>query len=156
MRGRSAIVDITDALFELLKAKELSQISVTELIQKADVCRASFYRNFYLIEDVIRKYGSAMYEEINRTIPLHRNGIYEHIQAVTCYLYTERERLGLIEERGLYHLRVPAPAPGCAGQPIPGRVLCRRYHAADPGMGPQQLCGISGGDVPDHLYPAEP
>lgn len=104
MRGRSAIVDITDALFELLKAKELSQISVTELIQKADVCRASFYRNFYLIEDVIRKYGSAMYEEINRTIPLHRNGIYEHIQAVTCYLYTERERLGLIEERGLYHL----------------------------------------------------
>ena len=104
MRERSVTTDITDALFELLKAKELSQITVTELIRKAGVCRASFYRNFYLTEDVIRQYGTAMYEEINRKIPLHLNGIYEHILAVNSYLYSERERLMLIERRGLYHL----------------------------------------------------
>lgn len=104
MKERSVTTDITDALFELLKTKELAQITVTELIRKAGVCRASFYRHFYLTEDVIRQYGTAMYEEINRNIPLDRNGIYEHIMAVSAYLFSERERLGLIEHRGLYHL----------------------------------------------------
>lgn len=104
MKERNVTTDITDALFELLKTKELSQITVTELIRKAGVCRASFYRHFYLMEDVIRQYGVAMYEEINRKIPLDREQIYEHILAVTVYLFSERERLGLIEHRGLYHL----------------------------------------------------
>jgi len=104
MKERNVATDITDALFELLKTKELAQITVTELIRKAGVCRASFYRHFYLTEDVIRQYGTSMYEEINHKIPLTRDGIYEHILAVTAYLYTERERLGLIERRGLYYL----------------------------------------------------
>ena len=104
MKERSVTTDITDALFELLKTRELPKITVTELIQKAGVCRASFYRNFYLTEDVIRQYGSDMYAQINRTIPLNPSGIYEHILAVNTYLYTQRERLSLIEKRGLYHL----------------------------------------------------
>ena len=104
MKERSVSTQITDALFELLKTKELAQITVTELIKKAGVCRASYYRNFYLTEDVIRQCGMAMYEEINRKIPLSRNGIYEHILAVTAYLYSKRERLGLIERRRLFYL----------------------------------------------------
>lgn len=103
-KERSVTTDITDALFELLKTRELPKITVTELIKKAGVCRASFYRNFYLTEDVIRQYGSDMYAQINRTIPLNPGGIYEHILAVNTYLYTQRERLTLIEKRGLYHL----------------------------------------------------
>ena len=67
------------ALFELLKTKNLPDITTTEIIKKAGVCRSSFYRNFYLTEDVIRQYGTALYEEINRQIPLNRDGIYEHI-----------------------------------------------------------------------------
>ena len=104
MKERSVTADITDALFELLKIKQLSKITVTELIKKAGVCRASFYRNFYLTEDVIRQYGVDMYAEINRTIPLVSGQIYEHILAVNTYLFTQRERLALIEKRGLYHL----------------------------------------------------
>ncbi len=104
MSNSRVATDITNALFELLKTRELPQITITELIRKAGVCRASFYRHFYLTEDVIRQYGIALYEEINRKIPLERNGIYEHILAVTNYLYAERERLGLIERRELYHL----------------------------------------------------
>ena len=104
MKERSVTTDITDALFELLKTRELPQITVTELIKKAGVCRASFYRNFYLTEDVIRQYGADMYAQINRTIPLTLGSIYEHMLAVNTYLYTQRERLALIERRGLYHL----------------------------------------------------
>jgi len=104
MKERSVTADITDALFELLKTRELPQITVTELIKKAGVCRASFYRNFYLTEDVIRQYGADMYAQINRTIPLTPGSIYEHMLAVNTYLYTQREQLTLIEKRGLYHL----------------------------------------------------
>ena len=37
---------ITSALFELLKEKSISEISITEIINKAHVARASFYRNY--------------------------------------------------------------------------------------------------------------
>lgn len=104
MKERTVVNDITDALFELLKTKELAKITVTELIQKAGVCRSSFYRNFYLTEDVIRQYGSAMYDEINKTIPITQGGIYEHMLSVNHYIWTQREKLALLEKRGLYYL----------------------------------------------------
>lgn len=129
MKERSVTTDITDAMFELLKNKELSQITVTELIKKAGVCRASFYRNFYLTEDVIRQYGTAMYEEINRKIPLTRTGIYEHILAVNTYLYSRRERLGLIECRGLYHLLEESILQQCRFQLQRLDIWDNRYQA---------------------------
>ena len=129
MKERSVTADITDALFELLKTKELPQITVTELIKKAGVCRASFYRNFYLTEDVIRQYGSAMYEDINRKIPLNMNGIYEHILAVNTYLFSERERLMLIERRGLYHLLKEPILQQCMFQMQRLDVWDNRYQA---------------------------
>ena len=129
MKERSVTTDITDALFELLKTKDLSKITITELIGKAGVCRASFYRNFYLTEDVIRQYGSAMYAEINRRIPLNLNGLYEHILAVNTYLYSERERLMLIERRGLYHLLEEPILQQCMYQMQRLDVWGNRYQA---------------------------
>ena len=129
MKERSVAADITDALFELLKTKELPQITITELIKKAGVCRASFYRHFYLTEDVIRQYGTAMYEDINRKIPLSRTGIYEHILAVNTYLYSCRERLGLIEQRGLYHLLEDPILQQCVYQLQRLDIWSNRYQA---------------------------
>ncbi len=129
MKERSVSTDITDALFELLLTKELSQITVTELIRKAGVCRASFYRNFYLMEDVIRQYGIAIYDEINRSIPLDRSRIYEHIHAVNTYLFSKRERLGLIERRGLYHLLEEPIIQQCVFQLQRLDVWKNRYQA---------------------------
>ena len=45
--------NITNALFELLKEKSISEISITEIIVKAKVARASFYRNYSSKESVI-------------------------------------------------------------------------------------------------------
>ena len=55
---------ITSALFELLKEKSISEISITEIINKAHVARASFYRNYSskesvittLIQDILNEY----------------------------------------------------------------------------------------------------
>lgn len=104
MKERKVADDITDALFELLKTKNLVDITTTEIIKKAGVCRSSFYRNFYLPEDVIRQYGVAMFEDIYRKIPLVQEGMREHIEAVNTYLWSRREHLTLIEKRGLFYL----------------------------------------------------
>lgn len=104
MKKRKVTDDITDALFELLKSKNLVDITTTEIIKKAGVCRSSFYRNFYLPEDVIRQYGIAMLETISREIPLAQGGVREHLHAVNAFFWSQRERLSLIEKRGLFHL----------------------------------------------------
>lgn len=44
---------ITDAMFELMHEKSFSDITITELIQRAGVARASYYRNYSSKEDII-------------------------------------------------------------------------------------------------------
>ena len=139
MKERSVTTDITDAMFELLKSKELPQITVTELIKKAGVCRASFYRNFYLTEDVIRQYGIAMYEEINRKLPIVPGEIREHILAVTIHLWTQRERLALIEKRGLFYLLEDPMMTQCMYQIQYLGVQRNRYQAAFYGGATQRV-----------------
>lgn len=55
---------ITNTLLKLLEQKSISEISVSEIVSKAGVARASFYRNYAskesvittLIDDVLEKY----------------------------------------------------------------------------------------------------
>ncbi len=44
---------IVDAFIELLSQKEYLDITVTDIVKKAEVARASFYRNFDSITDVV-------------------------------------------------------------------------------------------------------
>lgn len=44
---------ITDALFALMRDKDISDITITELIKRAGVARASFYRNYSSKEDIL-------------------------------------------------------------------------------------------------------
>ena len=46
---------ITNALLFLLKEKPLSDISVSELTDKAGIGRVSFYRNYQSKEDILRE-----------------------------------------------------------------------------------------------------
>ena len=47
---------ITISLFELMKVKPYNDISITEITDKANVNRVSFYRNFTSKEDIIDKW----------------------------------------------------------------------------------------------------
>ena len=44
---------ITDTLFDLMSKKDLHEISITEITEKAGVARVSFYRNFSSKENVL-------------------------------------------------------------------------------------------------------
>lgn len=104
MKEKKVANYITDALFELLKTKELSDITATEVIAKAGVCRSSYYRNFYLLEDVIRQYGRDLFSKISCLPPVSLDDILPHMTQVYAHYLAERERLALLEKRGLIHI----------------------------------------------------
>jgi len=53
--NQEVINAITEALYELLDEKNINEISIKELTEKAGVSRVSFYRNFDSKEEIIRK-----------------------------------------------------------------------------------------------------
>lgn len=55
-RNTYVIQHLTSALLSLLSEKSIGDISVSELIEKAGVGRASFYRNFKSKEDILQKH----------------------------------------------------------------------------------------------------
>ena len=54
---------ITAALLDLLKEKKLSDISVSELTDRAGVGRVSFYRNYQTKEDILREESDRLIQE---------------------------------------------------------------------------------------------
>lgn len=59
---------IEEALFSLLKQKNFSEITITELINEAGVARASYYRNFDSKEDIIESYMKRQRKEVAQKI----------------------------------------------------------------------------------------
>lgn len=54
---------ITTALLALLKEKPLSDISVSELTNKAEIGRVSFYRNYQNKEDILKEESDRLIKE---------------------------------------------------------------------------------------------
>ena len=53
MRNSYVLNQITEAMVELLIEKEMSNISISELCDKAQIGRTSFYRNFESKEGIV-------------------------------------------------------------------------------------------------------
>ena len=58
---------ITKALLQLMDKKPISDITITELVERAGVARVSFYRNFTSKENVIEEYLILLIREWGRT-----------------------------------------------------------------------------------------
>lgn len=54
---------ITDALLQLLKEKDISEISISELTCKAQIGRVSFYRNYQTKEDILKEESDRLIKE---------------------------------------------------------------------------------------------
>jgi len=54
---------IAFAFVELLDDKTFTQITIKEIVKKAGVCRASFYRNFNSKEEVLMYYISMIFDQ---------------------------------------------------------------------------------------------
>ena len=64
-KERSSYVreQMTKALIELLKEKQIDDISIRDLTSKAEVGRVSFYRNFTCKEDILRQESDRLLRE---------------------------------------------------------------------------------------------
>lgn len=69
---------ITKALFELMHQKSFSDISVSEIIRKADVARVSFYRNYDSKEDVLLTLVEDVLEKFRDTIDCNETNYYTY------------------------------------------------------------------------------
>jgi AcrR family transcriptional regulator len=68
---------IVEALFLLMKRKSFSEITATDIIRKADVARATYYRNFDKKEDILNEFM----EELRRDISLEEHTDNEELFA---------------------------------------------------------------------------
>ncbi len=45
---------LREAMYELIETRDVSEIKVVDLIRKAGVSRGGFYKNAYLVTDVLK------------------------------------------------------------------------------------------------------
>ena len=96
---------ITEATIHLLDEKELSEISISEIISEAEVSRNSFYRNYTDKTDVILQYLRKLYSEWDTE--LHKNGeisVNELYASLFGHIKANSEIYMLLKHRGLFHL----------------------------------------------------
>lgn len=93
---------IQDALFGLMEEKSFAQISVSEIVEKADVARRTFYRLYYDKMDVIRFYFRELCREYGRRYrPLQSYDIGRIAKEYFGFWYQYREFLLLLHRSAL-------------------------------------------------------
>ena len=83
---------ITDALFSLMQEKKLSDIRITELIERAGVARASFYRNYGAKEDVLVTLIRDVLDQFSGEMCLNQGVFYTYENILLSFQYFQRNR----------------------------------------------------------------
>lgn len=55
---------IGEALFKLLKEKDINDIKIVDLVKKAGVSRSAFYRNYNSLDDVLKDFIKINFDEL--------------------------------------------------------------------------------------------
>lgn len=92
---------IEDALFELLKTKPIQNVTITELVQRAGVSKASFYRNFLDINSVINEYLNKVFGNLYEICPINPANIELSIKVVLDHIYQHKDRLLILRKNNL-------------------------------------------------------
>lgn len=83
---------ITKALFALMKEKSLSGVQITELVSRAGVARASFYRNYSSKEDVLITLIQDVLEQFRADMHAGQGGFYCYENVLLSFQYFLRYR----------------------------------------------------------------
>ena len=88
---------IEEALLVLLKDQNLDSISVSDVVKKAGVSRASFYRNYLDLKQVINEYVERIFNKQYGASSNMKDSIYQ----ILLYYYQHRDVLILLEKNDL-------------------------------------------------------
>ena len=95
----SLIVEsLKGALYELLETKEISEIKVVDLVRKAGVSRGGFYRNFYLVTDVLADDIKMVADDVRRAMG---GDIGENWEIILNAVYAHRKKIPLLLKAGM-------------------------------------------------------
>ena len=76
---------IINALITLMKTDDFHKITITQIIQEAEIARGTFYLNFKTKEEVIRCFIEALIEDYDEKMSLHDT----HTPYLMCLNYFE-------------------------------------------------------------------
>ena len=88
---------ITQALLKLMDEKSISEISISEIVAKAGVARASFYRNYATKENVITTLIADILEEYRATIIFKDDDFYTYQNVYTSFVFFCRYEKQLLD-----------------------------------------------------------
>ncbi len=95
---------IVTALFDLLKAKDLEDITISEIVKRAGVSRMGFYRNYISKEDIIEQYVLDIFldtiAEIEASQTLHFD-IQDMLITTLCQFQKHASDIKLLLDRKL-------------------------------------------------------
>lgn len=93
---------IQAALFELMKEKCFAQITVSEIVKRADVARRTFYRLYESKEQVLCMYLQELCQEYCRSCkPLEGYDLEQIAKEYFCFWYQYRDFLKLMQSSGM-------------------------------------------------------
>lgn len=82
--------NITEALFSLMRQKNFADITVTEIIERAGVARASYYRNYNSKEEVLTKLIDDVLEDFKAASEFSQDNYFSFQTVRTSFLYFKR------------------------------------------------------------------
>ncbi|MDF2553533.1 MAG: hypothetical protein K0R77_2808 [Chryseobacterium sp.] len=85
---------LREALFDLLREKELIQISITELCKTADVNRNSFYRHYTIPLDILLELEEEVFEKLSAV--LRKSYKMDEVILLSCQLLENDKEMSKI------------------------------------------------------------
>lgn len=82
---------LREGLFDLLKEKELSQISITELCKLADVNRNSFYRHYTIPLDILLELEEEVFEKLSSV--LRKSDNMDEVILLSCKMLEDDKEM---------------------------------------------------------------
>lgn len=94
---------ITEALFLLLEKKQFQEITVKEVVEKAGVCRASFYRNYLMLERVIDEFLENIFDEILSANKVNEDTMEKDIADCFAQIIKYKREFKILADRNLFY-----------------------------------------------------
>lgn len=102
---------LTEALFQLMETEDFKKLTVKQLVERAGVGRATFYRHYEAPEDILDDYVDGLQRRIWRD-PGEREEPADHAQEISAdirnatervfrILATEKKKLRVLKKQGL-------------------------------------------------------
>lgn len=91
-RVRYTRMIIEQSFLELLKQKPVSKITVTELCEKAQINRATFYKHYLDVPDLMEKLEEQLFDEIRSAFGAEEVELKPFLLKMLCYTSKEREK----------------------------------------------------------------